>query len=106
MKQLKAGCWKIIKDNATSRTHTPVPSEGEPMDIDGIQSISPATIKFNEVLGKVPRVVSQKCAESMSRSLVFYSILHLCNEKGVDIEMQADLEDLTIISPPEVSQTE
>lgn len=95
MKQIKAGCWSIIK-NAVRKNE----AEGVPMEVDGVEQARGVTLKFSEVRKELPNVVSEKCAQSVSTGLAFYSILHLCNEKGLEIEQQANLADLTIIPPP------
>ena len=69
MKQLKGGCWKVIKEIFKNKK--------KQMEVDGAESTGPVKGKFNVILKKV---VSQKCAESISRNLIFFSILHLCNE--------------------------
>lgn len=102
MKQLKAGCWLVIKKIALSKIAA---RTTEPMEVDGEEAAG-VTTTFTEVLEKIPSVVSEKCAESLSTSLAFYSILHLCNEKGVDIKMHDDLEDFTIIPPPGIDLTQ
>lgn len=88
MKQLKSGCWKIIQDSR-HRRQQPLNADEEPMETEG-------QVKFTEVYDLLKTVVSKTVAENMSRGLVFYSILHLVNEKGIGLEDQSDLQDFTI----------
>lgn len=106
MKQLKAGTWRVIKDIAMEKaSQLPLTPDSEPMEVDGAEGGTQnprqaIETTFNEACKRIPSVVTRKCAESMSTSLVFYSVLHLCNERGIDIRMHSDLEDFTIIAPP------
>lgn len=89
MKQLKAQCWKLIADLPKTHPKKLVDtSKGETM----------VQVEFKEVYEKLPRVLTKSMAENISTGLVFYSVLHLANEKGVRVVPHEDLDGCTILN--------
>lgn len=51
---------------------------------------------FSEVLRDLPKTLNKAMAENMSMPLAFYAILHLCNDKGLLLTPNENLEDFEI----------
>jgi condensin complex subunit 2 len=51
---------------------------------------------FSEILRDLPKTLNKAMAESMSMPLAFYAILHLCNDKGLLLTPNENLEDFEI----------
>uniref|UniRef100_A0A336LLN1 Condensin complex subunit 2 n=1 Tax=Culicoides sonorensis TaxID=179676 RepID=A0A336LLN1_CULSO len=94
MKQLKAQCWNLISEVAKIRPKTP-------MELMNGVSEDAIEVDFNEVYEKLPRVLTKNMAENISTGLVFYSVLHLANERGVRLKQHEDLEGCTILKVDE-----
>lgn len=76
MKQLKHCSFNIIvKRNNTNPLHHPC---------------------FSEILNDLPKTLNKAMAENMSMPLAFYAILHLCNDKGLLLSPNDNLEDFEI----------
>lgn len=55
------------------------------------------TMSFNKVMDELPKTdISQEMKNNLSPALVFYSILHLANEKGLKLEQNSNLSDIKI----------
>ena len=51
---------------------------------------------FLEVVEELPKVLSKTTAENMSLPLAFYAMLHLCNDKNLELIRDNDLRDFEI----------
>lgn len=98
MKQLKSGCWRIINE-VSSKATTPVSQLSEENGGGSEPMESQSTLHFKEVYEQLPKILTKSMAENISVGLVFYSLLHLANEKGLKLQMHNDLEDFSIIMP-------
>lgn len=94
MKQLKVQCWHLMSEISKTRPPTPVEtSQGEMQKIE-----------FKEVYEKLPRVLTKSMAENISTGLVFYSLLHLANEKGLRVVQHDDLEGCILLKSDNVEE--
>lgn len=94
MKQLKVQCWHLMSEISKTRPPTPVEtSQGEMQQIE-----------FKEVYEKLPRVLTKSMAENISTGLVFYSLLHLANEKGLRVVQHDDLEGCILLKSDNVEE--
>ncbi|XP_055599381.1 condensin complex subunit 2 [Uranotaenia lowii] len=92
MKQLKTCCWRLITEQHTanadpnvSGSSTTEPSEGK--------------AKFSTIYRELPNILTKTMSENISKSLAFYSVLHLTNERSLRLVRQDDLKDFTILPP-------
>ncbi|XP_050080254.1 condensin complex subunit 2 isoform X1 [Anopheles maculipalpis] len=98
MKQLKYNCWRIISSHVQADLG-PRPSQN-PSQLD--VSLPPPTqadeakVTFTTLYRKVPQLLSKTMSENISKSLAFYAVLHLANEKSLLLGRQEDLKDFTI----------
>lgn len=94
MKQLKSCCWRLIVERI-GETQMAAPgssSSGNKLNGDGQTS-------FSEIYKELPYVLSKSMSENISKSLAFYSVLHLTNERSLRLVRQDDLEDFKILPP-------
>lgn len=96
MKQLKSCCWRLITEQVCSsaaaaavatsqQSSSAEPSEGK--------------ARFSEIYRDLPHILSKTMSENISKSLAFYSVLHLSNERSLRLVRQDDLEDFQILAP-------
>lgn len=77
MKQLKQRSWELINKKRDSDPLNPP--------------------KFSEIVDGLPKVLNRQMAESLSMPLAFYSILHLCNDKGLVLnQCDEEMKDFEI----------
>lgn len=88
MKQLKSCCWRLIAEQVTA--------SGGDLEM-GSSSEGKAT--FSAVYRELPHILSKSMSENISKSLAFYSVLHLTNERSLRLVRQDDLEDFKILPP-------
>lgn len=87
MKKLKATMWSVL-------TETP---EFDHEDIQVAEkSRMEATITFSKLYDTLPNRLPPKMTENLSCPLAFVGLLHLANEKCLDIKGVPDLNDLLI----------
>lgn len=92
MKQLKSCCWRLIVERiGENQMEAPGSSSSKPTG-DGKTS-------FSEIFRELPHVLSKSMSENISKSLAFYSVLHLTNERSLRLVRQDDLEDFLILPP-------
>lgn len=97
MKQLKNNCWQVISSHVQAETGTQIPSQQDDSLMPPPQTQSgDAKVTFSTMCRKVPHLLSKTMNENMSKSLAFYSVLQLANEKSLVLEGQDDLKDFTI----------
>lgn len=73
MKLLKARSWQIMNGEKSTE------------------------MSFSKVMSELPKTdMSQEMKKNLSPALVFYSILHLANEKGLKLEQNENLSDIKI----------
>ncbi|XP_063700723.1 condensin complex subunit 2-like [Culicoides brevitarsis] len=85
MKQLKSKCWNLISE-------LPGKTSAETANGETVKEI-----EFKDVYDNLPKVLTKSMAENMSTGLAFYSLLHLANEKGIEIVQHEDLDGCTIV---------
>uniref|UniRef100_A0A182K6E6 Condensin complex subunit 2 n=1 Tax=Anopheles christyi TaxID=43041 RepID=A0A182K6E6_9DIPT len=100
MKQLKYNCWRVISTHVQAEIG-PAPTQisaSQPEDIAMPAPTQPneAKITFTTLYRKVPQLLSKTMSENISKSLAFYAVLHLANEKSLLLGRQEDLKDFTI----------
>lgn len=96
MKQLKSCCWRLITEQVCATQATPS-EEG-----DATTTASEAhsgKARFSEIYRELPHILSKTMSENISKSLAFYSVLHLSNERSLRLVRQDDLEDFQILAP-------
>uniref|UniRef100_A0A1Q3EZS2 Condensin complex subunit 2 n=1 Tax=Culex tarsalis TaxID=7177 RepID=A0A1Q3EZS2_CULTA len=93
MKQLKSCCWRLITEQLCSSSQAAAAST-EPSE-EG-QS---GKARFSEIYRELPHILSKTMSENISKSLAFYSVLHLSNERSLRLVRQDDLEDFQILAP-------
>uniref|UniRef100_A0A182P1B6 Condensin complex subunit 2 n=1 Tax=Anopheles epiroticus TaxID=199890 RepID=A0A182P1B6_9DIPT len=98
MKQLKYNCWRVISAHVRDEVGpAPTQTASQP-DVP----VPPATqpdepkITFTALYRKVPQLLSKTMSENISKSLAFYAVLHLANEKSLLLGRQEDLKDFSI----------
>ncbi|XP_052891538.1 condensin complex subunit 2 [Anopheles moucheti] len=98
MKQLKYNCWRVISSHVQAEMGPPPtqnPSQPDVTLMSPTQS-DDAKITFTTLYRKVPHLLSKTMSENISKSLAFYAVLHLANEKCLLLDRQEDLNDFTI----------
>ncbi|XP_062556504.1 condensin complex subunit 2 [Armigeres subalbatus] len=93
MKQLKSCCWRLIQER-TSQISAENPGSSSS---DGPHPEGKA--KFSEIFRELPHILSKSMSENISKSLAFYSVLHLTNERSLRLVRQEDLQDFSILPP-------
>ncbi|XP_058066505.1 condensin complex subunit 2 [Anopheles bellator] len=98
MKQLKNGCWRVINNYLVPDAPLTQPTQGTQTDpLPALsQSAKDGPLRFSRVYAKVPQLLSKTMSENVSKSLAFYAVLHLANEKKLKLQGQKDLQDFTI----------
>ncbi|XP_049289983.1 condensin complex subunit 2 [Anopheles funestus] len=100
MKQLKYNCWRVISSHLQAEMDPPPTQNPSQQDVSltvPTQTQSDDTrITFTTLYRKVPHLLSKSMSENFSKSLAFYAVLHLANEKSLQLERQEDLNDFTI----------
>jgi condensin complex subunit 2 len=93
MKQLKFCCWRLITEKSQPSFDDVVVASGS----NQIPGAQPQGVMFHEVMQQLPKILSKNMADSISISLAFYSILHLANEKNLELDQDEDLKDFRIV---------
>ncbi|XP_052872824.1 condensin complex subunit 2 [Anopheles cruzii] len=101
MKQLKNGCWRVISSHLAADAPLTQPTQDTQTDPLPAPALSQAAnlsgpLRFSRVYAKVPQLLSKTMSENVSKSLAFYAVLHLANEKKLKLQGQKDLQDFTI----------
>lgn len=90
MRQLKKSIWTCLKSTSDNAAAT---NSGETMN-------EPETMKenkqFSDIYKELPKLLSKNNAEALSVPISFISLLHLANEKGLNIRSVPDMSDLII----------
>ncbi|SPO00807.1 related to condensin complex component cnd2 [Cephalotrichum gorgonifer] len=98
VRRLKEELWKgmpfdsLSKDPDSSRLPTPPPTTAAELR----SAEEDPTLKFTEVMNGLQSVYPKQAMDDISTSFCFICLLHLANEKGLVIEEQPDLTELTI----------
>ncbi|XP_065086359.1 condensin complex subunit 2 [Ochlerotatus camptorhynchus] len=93
MKQLKSCCLRLIVERIGENQMEP-PSSSSSSKPTGNGKTS-----FSEIFKELPHVLSKSMSENISKSLAFYSVLHLTNERSLRLVRHDDLEDFEILPP-------
>ncbi|KJR89429.1 condensin complex subunit 2 [Sporothrix schenckii 1099-18] len=108
VRRLKEELWKGMsfdKGVAASRLLTPPPADAGTASIDEQLAASEETpaqseedkmLKFTDVMNGLQSVYSKSMMDDISTSYCFISLLHLANEKGLQINKTESLTDLDI----------
>uniref|UniRef100_A0A182MED7 Condensin complex subunit 2 n=1 Tax=Anopheles culicifacies TaxID=139723 RepID=A0A182MED7_9DIPT len=101
MKQLKYNCWRLINSHVQVEigpppTQNPSQQDESSMPPPSQTQSDVGKITFTTLYRKVPQLLSKTMNENISKSLAFYAVLHLANEKSLVLEQQEDLKDFTI----------
>uniref|UniRef100_A0A182WFA5 Condensin complex subunit 2 n=1 Tax=Anopheles minimus TaxID=112268 RepID=A0A182WFA5_9DIPT len=102
MKQLKYNCWRVISSRINAEMGPPPTQSTSQQDTSLMLPPPPRTqsddgnITFTTLCRTIPHLLSKTMAENMSKSLLFYAVLHLANEKSLLLEWQEDLKDFSI----------
>lgn len=80
----------IPQDPDSSRLPTPPPAAPEPA------SEEDPTLRFTEVMNGLQSVYPKQALDDISTSFCFICLLHLANEKGLEISKDPELTELTI----------
>ncbi|XP_053686298.1 condensin complex subunit 2 [Sabethes cyaneus] len=95
MKQLKTCCWRLISEQITgSSADTDATPGNNQLLLKG-----DGKAKFSDIYRELPHILSKSMSENISKSLAFYSVLHLTNERSLQLMRQEDLEDFQILPP-------
>ncbi|KAF1996105.1 barren [Amniculicola lignicola CBS 123094] len=90
IRRLKDELWRGIGFDNTKLSEQSAPAEDIPSEgTDG-------TLKFTQVMNSLQTVYKPQAIADISTSYCFICLLHLANEKGLVIENQENLEDLSI----------
>lgn len=89
MKKLKSAMWSIL-------TNCPEGNLDEASALKTDEQKMVDSVNFKSLYGTLPHRVPQKMAENLSCPLAFVGLLHLANEKCLDIKGVNDLSDLII----------
>lgn len=95
MKQLKSCCWRLITEQVCATQATP----SEEGDATTTSEAHSGKARFSEIYRELPHILSKTMSENISKSLAFYSVLHLSNERSLRLVRQDDLEDFQILAP-------
>uniref|UniRef100_A0A8D8BHT2 Condensin complex subunit 2 n=4 Tax=Culex pipiens TaxID=7175 RepID=A0A8D8BHT2_CULPI len=93
MKQLKSCCWRLITEQVCATQATPSEEGGATSEAHSGKA------RFSEIYRELPHILSKTMSENISKSLAFYSVLHLSNERSLRLVRQDDLEDFQILAP-------
>uniref|UniRef100_A0A182SIZ9 Condensin complex subunit 2 n=1 Tax=Anopheles maculatus TaxID=74869 RepID=A0A182SIZ9_9DIPT len=98
MKQLKYNCWRIISSHVQADPGPQPSQNASQLDVSLPAPTQPdeAKVTFTTLYRKVPHLLSKTMSENISKSLAFYAVLHLANEKSLLLGRQEDLKDFTI----------
>ncbi|XP_077292923.1 non-SMC condensin I complex subunit H [Arctopsyche grandis] len=88
MKQLKQVTWKLLTNQYDTETGADKPN----VAIDG----SVQEINFSSLLQILPTKLSNNMKESLSVSLSLLAVLHIANEKGLQLDTNSDYTDFYI----------
>ncbi|KAK9451220.1 condensin complex subunit 2/barren [Limtongia smithiae] len=92
VKKLKDNLWTTLHYEQTgAKVPTPAPPAAAP---------SEEVQKFSQVVSGLRQMYSAKAMSDISTSFCFICLLHLANEKGLEIESSANLKDLAIRRDP------
>ena len=83
IKGLKTGVWELLQD---------VDSEA--------RKAGAVQVSFQEVLQQLPSKVEASQLPDVSFAYCFISLLHLANEKGLELVANESSSDLSITQPP------
>ncbi|XP_076382036.1 condensin complex subunit 2 [Megalopta genalis] len=91
MKQLKHAIWKCLSQN----------SNDQDMIVDANKSLQNSndmigTKSFNKIYKMLPMLLTKNNAESLSFPISFVSLLHLANEKTLQVFSSLDMTDLFV----------
>ncbi|XP_058836240.1 condensin complex subunit 2 [Topomyia yanbarensis] len=90
MKQLKTCCWRLITEQISGTSQESPSSSG---------MVSTGKATFSDIYRKLPYILSKSMSENISKSLAFYSVLHLTNDRSLRLVRQEDLDDFKILPP-------
>lgn len=96
---------RILKENIWDKLELPVLDETEKESADPAQPL-PLTRKFTDVVQSLGDVYPEQAMSEISTSFCFICLLHLANEKGLEISGEASLRDLTVRRDPTVKTIE
>jgi len=92
MQELKKSIWNCLKSRDNKAANT-----GE--TVDEIESMKESK-KFSDVYKMLPKLLTKSNAEALSVPISFVSMLHLANEKALEIRSEQNMSDI-IIEPRE-----
>jgi len=92
MQELKKSIWSCLKSKNNKAANT-----GE--TVDEIETMKESK-KFSDVYKMLPKLLTKSNAEALSVPISFVSMLHLANEKALEIRSERNMSDV-IIEPGE-----
>ncbi|XP_055531175.1 condensin complex subunit 2 [Wyeomyia smithii] len=94
MKQLKTCCWRLITEQITGSSADTADAANNDQLLKG-----DGKANFSDIYRELPHILSKSMSENISKSLAFYSVLHLTNERSLQLLRQENLEDFQILPP-------
>ncbi|KAI2796175.1 hypothetical protein BLOT_015987 [Blomia tropicalis] len=94
IKRIKRGMWEIIEQEST--VTVPMVDDSQSSPIPGPSSQS-RTITFSKLRKSLPNKLGPNQSEGVNVAASFVALLHLCNEKGMELSAE-DTSDFKIHS--------
>lgn len=92
MRQLKKSIWKCLIKSSTDADTTNTVETPE----KAVKSTMKEPKQFNDIYKKLPGLLTKNNAEALSVPLFFISLLHLANEKTLNMCSSPDMSDITV----------
>ncbi|XP_076298873.1 condensin complex subunit 2 [Lasioglossum baleicum] len=93
MKQLKKSIWKCLCTDSDKQDMEEDTRRNE--NLQNLNEINGAK-SFNKIYKELPTLLSKNNAEALSFPISFVSLLHLANEKSLEVNSSPDMTDLII----------
>ncbi|XP_053994412.1 condensin complex subunit 2-like [Hylaeus volcanicus] len=93
MRQLKKCIWKAL---ITNNNNTHVNTESTEVQQEPLDKMKDSK-NFSEIYGMLTGMLTETNAETLSFPIPFVSLLHLANEKQLELKSFSDLSDITIL---------
>lgn len=92
MKELKSTFGNLINKECEATKNIELPAK----NVKTNAPLDCGVAKFNTMFKELPRHLSATQTENTSRSVAFYAILHIANERGLTLENTEDHKDIII----------
>jgi len=88
MRQLKKSIWNCLKSTNNNAANI--------VDRETVDETMKESKQFSDVYKMLPKLLTKSNAEALSVPISFISMLHLANEKGLNIRSVPDMSDIII----------